>query len=143
MTPGTGRARWSSTDHMKPREIIILLLAAAFGAIAIVTWNGEEEAKQQTAKAVAELTKTKEDAAKAAAAHKAAQDKAAQDLAAAKKAADDAAKAAADAIAKAKADAAQTVADLAKAKADAAKAAVKAAELEKACLLYTSPSPRD
>ena len=32
---------------MKPREIIILLLAAAFGAIAIVTWSGEEEAKAQ------------------------------------------------------------------------------------------------
>ena len=47
---------------MKPREIIILLLAAAFGAIAIVTWNGEEEAKQQTAKALAELTQTKADA---------------------------------------------------------------------------------
>ena len=38
---------------MKTREIIILLLAAAFGAIAIVTWNGEEEAKALTAKAVA------------------------------------------------------------------------------------------
>ena len=66
---------------MKPREIIILLLAAAFGAIAIVTWNGEEEAKQQTAKALAELTQTKADAAKAAADHKAAQEKAAADLA--------------------------------------------------------------
>mgnify|MGYP000270882643 CR=1 FL=1 len=65
---------------MKPREIIILLLAAAFGAIAIVTWNGEEEAKQQTAKALAELTQTKADAAKAAADHKAAQEKAAKDL---------------------------------------------------------------
>ena len=51
---------------MKTREIIILLLAAAFGAIAIVTWNGEEEAKALTAKAVAELTQTKADAAKAA-----------------------------------------------------------------------------
>ena len=36
---------------MKTREIIILLLAAAFGAIAIVTWNGEEEAKALILKA--------------------------------------------------------------------------------------------
>jgi chromosome segregation ATPase len=117
---------------MKTREIIILLLAAAFGAIAIVTWNGEEEAKQQTAKAVDELTKAKEDATKVAAAHKAAQYKAAQELAKAKEDAEVASKQAADALAKAKADAAQTIADLAKAKEDAAKAAKKAGELEKA-----------
>ena len=110
---------------MKPREIIILLLAAAFGAIAIVTWNGEEEAKQQTAKALAELSKTKADA-------EAASKQAATALAKTKADAEAAAKLAAEALAKAKADAAKTVADLAKAKADAAKAAVKAAELEKA-----------
>jgi len=117
---------------MKTREIIILLLAAAFGAIAIVTWNGEEEAKKQTELARAELTKTKEDAVKAAAAAKAAQDKAAAELVKAKADAEAAAKLADAALSKAKADAAQTVTDLAKAKADAAKAAVKAAELEKA-----------
>ena len=50
MTLGSGEARWWSNDTMKPREIIILLLAAAFGAIAIVTWSGEEEAKAQAAK---------------------------------------------------------------------------------------------
>ena len=117
---------------MKTREIIILLLAAAFGAIAIVTWNGEEEAKALTAKAVAELTQTKADAAKAAAAHKSAQDKAAAELAKTKTDAEAASKLATDALTKAKADAAQTVTDLAKAKDAAAKAAVKATELEKA-----------
>ena len=98
---------------MKTREIIILLLAAAFGAIAIVTWNGEEEAKALTAKAVAELTQTKADAAKAAAAHKSAQDKAAAELAKTKTDAEAASKLATDALTKAKADAAQTVTDLA------------------------------
>lgn len=132
MTPGTGRARWASTDTMKTREIIILLLAAAFGAIAIVTWNGEEEAKALTVKAQAELTQTKADAAKAAADHKSAQEKAAAALAQTKADAEAASKQAAAALAKAKADAAQTVTDLAKAKADATKAAVKATELEKA-----------
>jgi subtilase-type serine protease len=121
---------------MKTREILILLRAAAFGAIAIVTWNGEEEAKSLTAKAVAELTQTKADAAKAAAAHKAAQDKAAADLAKAKADADAASKQAEAALAKAKDDAvkatAELKADLIKAKDAAAKAAMKATELEKA-----------
>jgi cytoskeletal protein RodZ len=90
---------------MKTREIIILLLAAAFGAIAIVTWNGEEEAKQQTAKALAELSKTKADA-----------------EAASKQAATALAKTKADAEAAAK----QAAADLAKAKEDAIKATAPA-----------------
>jgi hypothetical protein len=110
---------------MKPREIIILLLAAAFGAIAIVTWNGEIEAKERADKISKEAEEARVKAAAAAT-------KAAQDYAALKKAADDASKQAAAALAKAKEDAAQTVADLAKAKEDAGKAAVKAAELEKA-----------
>ena len=121
---------------MKTREIIILLLAAAFGAIAIVTWNGEEEAKALTAKAVAELTQTKADAAKAAADHKSAQEKAAAALAQTKADAEAASKQAAAALAKAKDDAvkatAELKANLIKAKDAAAKAAVKAAELEKA-----------
>ena len=121
---------------MKTREIIILLLAAAFGAIAIVTWNGEEEAKALTAKAVAELTQTKADAAKAAADHKSAQEKAAAALAQTKADAEAASKQAAAALAKAKDDAvkatAELKANLIKAKDAASKAAVKAAELEKA-----------
>ena len=121
---------------MKTREIIILLLAAAFGAIAIVTWNGEEEAKALTAKAVAELTQTKADAAKAAADHKSAQEKAAAALAKTKADAEAAAKQAAVDLAKAQDDAvkatAELKANLIKAKDAASKAAVKAAELEKA-----------
>ena len=114
---------------MKTREIIILLLAAAFGAIAIVTWNGEEEAKALTAKAVAELTKTKADA-------DAASKQAAATLTKTKADADAASKQAAVDLAKAKDDAikatAELKADLIKAKDAASKATVKAAELEKA-----------
>ena len=114
---------------MKPREIIILLLAAAFGAIAIVTWNGEEEAKKETAK-------FKQQAEEVTAKAKADQEKAAKDFAALKTAADAASKQAAVDLSKAKDDAvkatAQLKSDLIAAKEEAAKASKKAAELEKA-----------
>ena len=35
---------------MKTREIILILIAAAFGGVAIVTWSGEEAANQRAAK---------------------------------------------------------------------------------------------
>ena len=35
---------------MKTREIILILLAAAFGGVAIVTWSGEEAANERAAK---------------------------------------------------------------------------------------------
>ncbi len=125
---------------MKTREIILILIAAAFGAVAIVTWSGEEAANERAA-----LIRKEADAArlKSVADIKALNDKAAKDAADAKKAADDAKKAADDAgkqatalLAKTKDEAEkavkQALSDLAKAKEDAGKAAVKAAELEKA-----------
>lgn len=114
---------------MKTREIILILLAAAFGAVAIVTWSGEEAANERAdriSKAAAEARQ------KSAAQVKELNEKIAKDAAAAKNAAD---KAAAESLARiAEGDAAKKKleAELAKAKEDAAKAAVKAAELEKA-----------
>ena len=35
---------------MKTREIILILIAAAFGGVAIVTWSGEEAANERAAK---------------------------------------------------------------------------------------------
>ena len=114
---------------MKTREIILILLAAAFGAVAIVTWSGEEAAN-------ARADKISKDAAearlKSAADIKALNEKIAKDAAAAKKAADEAAAAGAAKLADADAAKKKVEADLAKAKEDAGKAAVKAAELEKA-----------
>jgi chromosome segregation ATPase len=118
---------------MKTREIILILIAAAFGAVAIVTWSGEEAANERAA-----LIRKEADAArlKSVADIKALNDKATKDAADAKKAADDAGKQATDLLAKTKDEAEkavkQALADLAKAKEDAGKAAVKAAELEKA-----------
>jgi colicin import membrane protein len=117
---------------MKTREIILILLAAAFGGVAIVTWSGEEAANERAAKISKEAAEAR---LKSAADIKALNDKLAKDAAAAKKAADAAEAAEAASVAKlGEADAAKkkVEADLAKAKDDAAKAAVKAAELEKA-----------
>ena len=118
---------------MKTREIILILIAAAFGGVAIVTWYGEEEANQRAAKISKEATEAR---LKSVADIKALNDKAAKDAGDAKKAADEAGKQATNLLAKTKDEAdkavKQALADLAKAKEDAAKAAVKAAELEKA-----------
>jgi len=118
---------------MKTREIILILIAAAFGGVAIVTWYGEEEANQRAAKISKEATEAR---LKSVADIKALNDKAAKDAGDAKKAADEAGKQATNLLAKTKDEAdkavKQALADLAKAKADAGKAAVKAAELEKA-----------
>ena len=118
---------------MKTREIILILIAAAFGGVAIVTWSGEEAANQRAAKISKEANEAR---LKSVADINALTAKAAKDAADAKKAATDAGKLATDLLAKTKTDAdkavKQAVDDLAKAKEDAAKAAVKATELEKA-----------
>ncbi len=114
---------------MKTREIILILVAAAFGGVAIVTWSGEEAANERAAKISKEANEAR---LKSVADIKAVNDKAAKD---AKDAVATVAKLAEAAAAKlADADAAKkkVEADLAKAKEDAGKAAVKAAELEKA-----------
>ena len=118
---------------MKTREIILILVAAAFGGVAIVTWSGEEAANERAAKISKEANEAR---LKSVADIKALNDKAAKDAGDAKKAADEAGKQATNLLAKTKDEAdkavKQALADLAKAKEDAAKAAVKAAELEKA-----------
>ena len=116
-------------SSMKTREIILLLIAAAFGGVAIVTWSGEEEANARAAKISKEATEAR---LKSVADINALNDKAAQEAAAAKKAATQADAALAQTKADAAKASAQTTADLAKAKEDAGKAAVKAIELEKA-----------
>jgi hypothetical protein len=72
---------------MKTREIILILIAAAFGGVAIVTWSGEEAANQRAAKISKEAAEAR---LKSVADIKALNAKAAKDAAAAKKAADDA-----------------------------------------------------
>ncbi len=114
---------------MKTREIILILIAAAFGGVAIVTWSGEEEANARAAKISKEATEAR---LKSVADINALNDKAAKEAAAAKKAATQADAALAQTKADAARASAQTTADLAKAKEDAGKAAVKAIELEKA-----------
>jgi colicin import membrane protein len=114
---------------MKTREIILILVAAAFGGVAIVTWSGEEAANERAAKISKEATEAR---LKSIADIKALNDKAAKDAAAAKKAADEAAAASVAKLGEADAAKKKVEADLAKAKEDAGKAAVKAAELEKA-----------
>ncbi len=114
---------------MKTREIILILIAAAFGGVAIVTWSGEEEANARAAKISKEATEAR---LKSVADINALNDKAAKEAAAAKKAATQADAALAQTKADAAKASAQTTADLAKAKEDAGKAAVKAIELEKA-----------
>ena len=116
-------------SSMKTREIILILIAAAFGGVAIVTWSGEEEANARAAKISKEATEAR---LKSVADINALNDKAAQEAAAAKKAATQADAALAQTKADAAKASAQTTADLAKAKEDAGKAAVKAIELEKA-----------
>jgi len=107
---------------MKTREIILILVAAAFGGVAIVTWSGEAAANERAAKISAEANEAR---LKSVADIKALNDKAAS----VKKATDEAS---ATLLAQTKEAVKQAVEVLAKAKADAAKAAVKAAELEKA-----------
>jgi len=114
---------------MKTREIILILIAAAFGGVAIVTWSGEEEANARAAKISKEATEAR---LKSVADINALNDKAAKEADAAKKAATQADAALAQTKADAAKASAQTTADLAKAKEDAGKAAVKAIELEKA-----------
>ncbi len=118
---------------MKTREIILILIAAAFGGVAIVTWSGEEAANERAAKISKEATDAR---LKSVADINALNAKAAKDAAAFKKATDEAGKQATDLLAKTKGDAdkavKQAVDALAKAKDDAGKAAVKAAEFEKA-----------
>jgi uncharacterized phage infection (PIP) family protein YhgE len=116
-------------SSMKTREIILILIAAAFGGVAIVTWSGEEEANARAAKISKEATEAR---LKSVADINALNDKAAKEAAAAKKAATQADAALAQTKADAAKASAQTTADLAKAKEDAGKAAVKAIELEKA-----------
>ena len=118
---------------MKTREIILILVAAAFGGVAIVTWSGEEAANERAAKISKEANEAR---LKSVADINALNAKATTDAAVAKKAADEASKQAADLLAKTKDEAdkavKQAIDALAKAKEDAGKAAVKAAELEKA-----------
>lgn len=114
---------------MKTREIILILLAAAFGAVAIVTWSGEEAANERADKISKDAAAAR---VKSAAEVKALNEKIVKDAAAAKKAADEAAAASVAKLAEGDAAKKKVEADLAKAKEDAAKAAVKAAELEKA-----------
>jgi len=123
----------SNQSFMKTREIILILIAAAFGGVAIVTWSGEEAANERAAKISKEATEAR---LKSAADIKTLNEKIVKDAAAAKKAADDSSTKATALLAQTKTDAEkvvkQAVEDLAKAKDDAAKATVKAAELEKA-----------
>jgi chromosome segregation ATPase len=118
---------------MKTREIILILIAAAFGGVAIVTWSGEEAANERAAKISKDANEAR---LKSIDVIKALNDKAAKDTADAKKASDEAGKQATDLLAKTKDEAdksvKQAVDALAKAKEDAGKAAVKATELEKA-----------
>ena len=114
---------------MKTREIILILIAAAFGGVAIVTWSGEEAANERAAKISKEANEAR---LKSVADIKTLNDKAAKDAAAFKKSADEAAAASAVLQAQAKDAVKEAVEALAKAKEDASKAAVKAVELEKA-----------
>ena len=114
---------------MKTREIILILIAAAFGGVAIVTWSGEEAANERAAKISKEANEAR---LKSVADIKALNDKATKDAAAAKKATDEAAALLAQTKEDANKVVKQAVEVLAKTKEDAAKAAVKAAELEKA-----------
>lgn len=118
---------------MKTREIILILIAAAFGGVAIVTWSGEEAANERAAKISKDANEAR---LKSIDVIKSLNDKAAKDTADAKKASDEAGKQATDLLAKTKDEAdksvKQAVDALAKAKEDAGKAAVKATELEKA-----------
>ena len=114
---------------MKTREIILILIAAAFGGVAIVTWSGEEAANERAAKISKEANEAR---LKSVADIKALNDKAAKDAKDAVATVAKLAEAAAAKLAEANAAKAKAEADLAKAKEDSAKAAVKATELEKA-----------
>jgi colicin import membrane protein len=114
---------------MKTREIILILVAAAFGGVAIVTWSGEEAANERAAKISKEANEAR---LKSVADIKALNDKAAKDAKDAVATVAKLAEAAAAKLAEANAAKAKAEADLAKAKEDSAKAAVKATELEKA-----------
>ena len=114
---------------MKTREIILILIAAAFGGVAIVTWSGEEAANERAAKISKEATEAR---LKSVADITALNNKAAKEAEGFKKATAEAAVASAAKLAEADAAQKKLAAELVKAKEDAAKAAVKATELEKA-----------
>jgi hypothetical protein len=118
---------------MKTREIILILIAAAFGGVAIVTWSGEEAANERAAKISKEANEAR---LKSATEIKELTEKSLKDAAASKKASDEAGKQANALLAQTKEAADKAVKQagdaLAKAKEDAGKAAVKSVELEKA-----------
>lgn len=120
---------------MKTREVLLILIAAAFAGVAIVTWSGAEEANERAVniRKEADAARTRSETE-----IKALGERIAKEAAAARKSADEAATTAAARITeaasartKAEADAAKAKEDAGKAKEDAGKAALKAAELEK------------
>jgi chromosome segregation ATPase len=113
---------------MKPREIILILVAAAFGGIAVVSWSAEAAANSRADAIRNETNETlRANGAKLVAAERKAEESVTRLKAA------QAAESAAAAKAAASIDGSkQVVVDLAKAKEDLAKAATKIAELEKA-----------
>jgi hypothetical protein len=113
---------------MKPREYILILIAAAFGGIAVVSWSGEASALSNLDVArKTHLESLRDNGAKLVAAERKAEEAVARMKSA--QAAENAASAkAASSIDGSK----QAISDLAKAKEDLAKAATKVAELEKA-----------
>lgn len=113
---------------MKPREYILILIAAAFGGIAVVSWSGEASALSNLdVDRKKHLESLRDNGAKLVAAERKAEEAVARMKSA--QAAENAASAkAASSIDGSK----QAITDLAKAKEDLAKAATKVAELEKA-----------
>lgn len=113
---------------MKTREVLLILIAAAFAGVAIVTWSGAEEANERAVniRKEADAARTRSETE-----IKALGERIAKEAAAAKKSADEAAAAAAAKITEAASATTKAEAAAAKAKEDAGKAALKAAELEK------------
>lgn len=113
---------------MKTREVLLILIAAAFAGVAIVTWSGAEEANERAVniRKEADAARTRSETE-----IKALGERIAKEAAAARKSADEAAAAAASKITEAASARTKAEADAAKAKEDAGKAALKAAELEK------------
>lgn len=113
---------------MKTREVLLILIAAAFAGVAIVTWSGAEEANERAVniRKEADAARTRSETE-----IKALGERIAKEAAAARKSADEAAAAAASKITEAASATTKAEAAAAKAKEDAGKAALKAAELEK------------
>lgn len=113
---------------MKTREVLLILIAAAFAGVAIVTWSGAEEANERAVniRKEADAARTRSETE-----IKALGERIAKEAAAARKSADEAAAAAAAKITEAASATTKAEAAAAKAKEDAGKAALKAAELEK------------